>query len=316
MKKLTNEEFIKLAKDVHGDKYDYSKIEYVNNKTKVCIICPEHGCFFMKPNAHINGKQGCPKCGYKLLSDKKRMSTNEFIEKARNIHGDKYDYSYVDYTNTDKKVSIICPKHGVFLQRPHNHLKGQGCPKCYGNAVVNKEDFVNKSNLIHKNKYDYSKVEYKNMRSFVKIICPIHGEFVQKANDHIHGHGCPRCYHSKLEEEIRNFLIKNKIVFEEQKTFDGLKHKRKLRFDFYLPEYKIAIECQGEQHYVYINFGGEIKSSKLEEIVKRDNIKLEFCNKNDILLLYYSTYKNKKYDDKIITSKKILKEKILNHGKI
>ena len=316
MKKLTNEEFIKLAKDVHGDKYDYSKIEYVNNKTKVCIICPEHGCFFMKPNAHINGKQGCPKCGYKLLSDKKRMSTDEFIEKARNIHGDKYDYSYVDYTNTDKKVSIICPKHGAFLQRPHNHLKGQGCPKCYGNAAANKEDFVNKSNLIHKNKYDYSKVEYKNMRSFVKIICPIHGEFVQKANDHIHGHGCPKCYHSKLEEEIRKFLIKNKIVFEEQKTFDGLKYKRKLRFDFYLPEYKIAIECQGEQHYVYINFGGEIKSSKLEEIVKRDNIKLEFCNKNDILLLYYSIYKNKKYDDKIITSKKILKEKILNHGKI
>ena len=121
----TTDEFIAKAKKIHGDKYDYSKVNYVNNYTKVCIICHEHGEFWQTPGAHLRG-QGCPKC----KSKKQTCTTDEFIAKAKKIHGDKYDYSKVEYVNRKTKVCIICPKHGEFWQTPSAHLRGQGCPKC------------------------------------------------------------------------------------------------------------------------------------------------------------------------------------------
>jgi very-short-patch-repair endonuclease len=128
-KSLTKEEFIEKARNVHGDKYDYSKVEYKNYTTKVCIICPEHGEFWQKPNNHLSG-YGCKKCANKMLSQTKRSSKEEFIEKARKVHNDKYDYSKVDYINGKTKVCIICPKHGEFWQTPNKHLCGEGCPGC------------------------------------------------------------------------------------------------------------------------------------------------------------------------------------------
>ena len=124
MAKLTTEEFIKKAREVHGDKYDYSKVEYVNSKEKVTIICPKHGEFPQTPQKHLLG-QGCPKCG-----NKPKLTTEEFIRKAREVHGDKYDYSKVEYVNATTPVVIICPKHGEFLQNPYNHTDGRGCKKC------------------------------------------------------------------------------------------------------------------------------------------------------------------------------------------
>ena len=124
-KKKTKEEFIAKAKLVHGDKYDYSKVEYVGALTKVCIICPKHGEFCQEANSHLRG-QGCPKCKY----EKQTCTTDEFIAKAKKIHGDKYDYSKVEYVNDRTKVCIICPKHGEFWQTPNHHLSGCGCPKC------------------------------------------------------------------------------------------------------------------------------------------------------------------------------------------
>jgi predicted nucleic acid-binding Zn-ribbon protein len=119
------EEFIQKAKEVHGDKYDYSKVEYVNSHAKVCIICPEHGEFWQSPNNHLNGK-GCPKC----INPNHGLTTEEFIQKAREVHGDKYDYSKVEYKGGLTKVCIICPKHGEFWQIAREHLRGQGCPIC------------------------------------------------------------------------------------------------------------------------------------------------------------------------------------------
>lgn len=124
-RKLTIAEFIKKAREVHGNKYDYSKVKYVNNHTNVCIICPEHGEFWQRPDNHLNGK-GCPKCGIENISSTKE----EFINKAREVHGDKYDYSKVKYVGALKKVCIICPKHGEFKQTPNSHLGGKGCPRC------------------------------------------------------------------------------------------------------------------------------------------------------------------------------------------
>lgn len=123
-KKKTTEEFIKEAKILYGDKYDYSKVEYFGNKQKVCIICPKHGEFWQTPNSHLRGR-GCPKCGGTAKSN-----TREFIKRAESVHGNKYNYSLVDYKTSKRKVKIICPEHGVFEQTPDMHLKGRGCPKC------------------------------------------------------------------------------------------------------------------------------------------------------------------------------------------
>ena len=130
MKYLTTEQFIEKAKQIHGNKYDYSKVEYVNNHTKVCIICPEHGEFWQTPNSHLNGN-GCSSC-----KGLKKLTTKEFIERAKQVHGNKYDYSKTIYVNKRTKVCIICPIHGEFYQTPHNHVyQKQGCPECGKNML-------------------------------------------------------------------------------------------------------------------------------------------------------------------------------------
>ena len=188
-KKKTKEEFIASAREVHGDKYDYSKVEYVCALTKVCIICPEHGDFWQEANSHLRG-QGCPKCKY----EKQSSSTEEFIQKAHKVHGDKYDYSKVEYDGYKTKVCIICPKHGEFWQTPNSHLNGNGCPKCKGEKqTCTTDEFIAKAKKIHGDKYDYSKVEYVNNHTKVCIICPEHGEFWQIPSSHLQGKGCPKC---------------------------------------------------------------------------------------------------------------------------
>ena len=128
-KKVTTEDFIIKANLIHNDKYHYTKVKYINVKTKIVIICPIHGAFEQTPNKHL-GDKGCSKCGFISRCNKARSNTNEFIVKAMNIHGDKFDYTNVEYTGRDDKVNITCSKHGDFLQTPHNHLKGHGCPVC------------------------------------------------------------------------------------------------------------------------------------------------------------------------------------------
>ena len=126
---MTTEEFIQKAKAVHGDKYDYSKVEYVNSKTKVCIICPEHGEFLQTPEKHLIGR-GCPACSRVTLARRFSMGQDKFIQRANEVHHGKYDYSQVVYINSHTLINIICPLHGVFCQDPSSHLKGCGCPTC------------------------------------------------------------------------------------------------------------------------------------------------------------------------------------------
>lgn len=124
----TQEEWVSKARQIHGDKYDYSKVKYSNSQTKVCIICPEHGEFWQKAASHLKGS-GCPKCA-KSKQGPKRKTTEEFIKRAKEIHGDKYDYSKTTYIKSKEKLTIICKKHGEFQQLPEIHLRGCGCPKC------------------------------------------------------------------------------------------------------------------------------------------------------------------------------------------
>ena len=128
-RKLTTEEFIERARSVHGVKYDYSKVEYINKRTKVSIICKEHGEFKQFPADHLNGCS-CPKCSQIKRNEKQSRTLSDFIKTALKIHGNKYDYSKVEYKNANTKVCIICPEHGEYLQRAADHLLGRGCPKC------------------------------------------------------------------------------------------------------------------------------------------------------------------------------------------
>ena len=139
--KSNKTEFIEKARKVHGDKYDYKKVEYINNRIKVCIICPEHGEFWQTPHNHLNG-QGCSECAIYYRNKQNKSNTTEFIRKAKEIHGDKYDYSKVVYVNSKTKTEIICIKHGSFFQNPMDHLQGCGCPKC-GNVSSSGENDIN-----------------------------------------------------------------------------------------------------------------------------------------------------------------------------
>ena len=287
-KKLSKDEFIERAHKVHGDKYDYSETEYINSRTDIKIICPSHGPFFMTPNEHLCMKRGCRFCGYEKNAMTHRSNKEEFIEKAKKIHGNKYDYSKVEYVNNNTKVCIICPEHGEFWQQPNNHLSGyEGCKYC-AERIMNTEIFIQRSKKIHDNEYDYSKVEYKNPKTKVCIICPIHGEFWQYPYGHLQGKGCSKCKNkSVLETKTLSFLNNNNINYEYQKKFEWL---GKQSLDFYLPDQNIAIECQGRQHFIDGSF-----SEPLYIIENRDLIKLQKCLEHNIPIFYLinKNYKHK-----------------------
>lgn len=285
-KKLTTEEFVHKSIEIHGNFFDYSLLEYKNNQNKVKIICSVHGVFELPACKHLQGR-GCPNCsGYKISND-------DFVSRAKSIHGDKYDYSQVEYKQMHKKVKIICSVHGEFSQTPDRHLVG-GCDKCarekWGRdkTLTNKE-FLDRSDSIHEFKYDYSLVDYKHGHEKVKIICPIHGEFQQLPTNHLRGKGCQSCGDSKGEREIRKWLEENSVKYISQKKFKNCRNILPLPFDFYLPEHNICIEYDGEQHFRSIKMFGGDKGYQL--IIKNDEIKTNFCRTNNMILIRI-TYKD------------------------
>jgi hypothetical protein len=232
--KSTTKEFIEKAKLKHGDIYDYSKVDYVNSKTKVIIICKEHGDFLQSPTDHLSGKN-CSKCVGGVKS-----TTKEFIEKAKLKHGNTYDYSKVEYVNNKTKVIIICKEHGDFLQTPKNHMKGRRCGKCFGSIKLTTETFIEKAKLKHDYTYDYSRVDYINAKNNITIICRNHGEFRQNPNTHLQGSGCNECG------------VERAIIKQNSNTNDFIK-KAKLKhgdtYDYSKVEYvnnktKVIIICR------------------------------------------------------------------------
>ena len=288
----TSKQFIEESKKIHNNKYDYIKVNYNGAHKKVCIICHKHGEFWQTPANHLQGK-GCPKCKFDLLHSKTTKTTEDFIKKAKIIHGDKYDYSKVEYINSTTNVCIICPEHGEFWQTPSNHLMQHGCPKCafIKNKDVNRsnvKNFIEKAKDVHGNRYDYSKVEYVNSKTKVCIICHKHGEFWQTPHLHLNGCGCPNCQQSRLENKTIKILDELSINYINRCDNKYFKWLGRQHLDFYLPDYNVAIECQGIQHYKPIKyFGGEKKYKmvkKLDEIKKKkvlnNNIKLIYINYN------------------------------------
>jgi len=340
MKRLNNDIFMEKSMKIHGDKYDYSLVQYNNYNIKVKIICKKHGIFEQTPQKHLIGR-GCQKCGGSL-----KLNFEDFVSKSRQIHGGKFDYTYsnyidyntkikikcnvcgfiieqtpqshlkndcpscnknkkytteeyislckerhnnkynydlVNYINAKNKVRIICPEHGEFKQISYVHLMGCGCPICSNKKHLTTKEFIEKSNKKHNNKYNYKYTEYIRNNSKVKIICKTHGEFEQIPILHLNGSGCPHCCESKGEKKILNLLKQYKIKFLRQYKFEDCKDKRMLPFDFYLPEHNCCIEYDGIQHFKPIEYFGGVKS--FEILKKHDQIKDNYCKLNNINLI-------------------------------
>ena len=201
----TTESFIEAAQAVHGERYDYPQVEYSSHKAYITIICADHGPFVQSPTNHLAGK-GCPKCGKLVRAEARRKTTEQFIARATAIHGDRYDYSKVLYVAAKNKVTIICPEHGEFEQTPANHCTGYGCHECGGNKPLTLDRFIERANKIHKGRYDYSRVEFKNVESKVEIICPDHGPFLQRLMSHLRGFGCDRCGRVETAKKLGHTL--------------------------------------------------------------------------------------------------------------
>jgi hypothetical protein len=201
-KRKTREDFIKEAIELYGDKYDYSKVDYINSSTKVEILCSKHGPFFKSPEKFLKAKQECLSCKGRL-----KWTWERFIKEANEFHSNKFKYPKQKYINKTHKYIIICPIHGEFKQSIAHHLKG-GCNKCAielrnKNQRDTKDDFIKKSNLLFGDKYDYSEVDYFNSQTKVIIGCPIHGKFKMKPNSHLNGQNCPKCGRINANRNIR-----------------------------------------------------------------------------------------------------------------
>ena len=285
-KKLTTQEFIDRAIKVHGNKYDYSDVVYVNAKIKVKILCPIHGEFQQTPDSHTN-MCGCPQC-----NPRHSQSLLEFINNATRIHNNKYDYETVQYINSKTHVNVTCKIHGIFSITPNNHLRGKGCKQCAiiyraNNRRQSTQDIITKAQYTHGNRYDYSVLNYIHRDIKIDIICKIHGIFKQHAKDHINGQGCPKCRISKGESKIMKILDSKNIKYDIQYKFNECKYKQKLPFDFYLYDNNMCIEYDGEFHYKPARYSTNKKLmlEKLEQTQRRDNIKTQYCIDNNIKLL-------------------------------
>lgn len=222
--------FLARSTEVHKGVYGYSLVKYVNSYIPVQIECSKHGMFWQTPALHAKGC-GCPSCGIEKIGESLRMSQEEFVARANKVHGDNYDYTLVQYKTGKECVDIKCNTCGkVFQQTPQVHLLGCGCPFCSKTKPLTTKDFIQRAKLAHGDKYDYSKVEYKNMHTKVCIICPIHGEFWQEANVHINGGGCMQCAKKSLWDKIGR-MTTEEFVRRAKKV-----HKD--RYDYSIVEYK------------------------------------------------------------------------------
>lgn len=277
---ITLDKFIEKSNQIHGNKYDYSKVEYKHVTDIVTIICPEHGEFKQQARQHYRG-QGCPKCGIDKRSKKSRLTTKQFIQKAQSVHGNKYDYSKVNYITNNEKVIIGCPVHGYFEMTPHQHLAGCGCSKCGNhekgsNKRMTLEEFVERAKQIHNNEYDYSLVKYKNNREKVQIICPKHGIFEVSPYVHLSGHKCPSC----ANETSKSHQVKNTNWFiNKAKLIHGDKYDYSL-VDYHNCSDKVDIVCpkhgvfkQGPSYHL---FGYGCPKCGVT-ISKKENEIYEFC---------------------------------------
>ena len=293
------------------------------SKTKITLQCNIHPDYITKTtiNNFLNdsGFFGCKICSTKKLKEKNKLNINNIQEKL-NVLSNNFKFPDIkwfekNYQNSYTKFPVYCTKH-FYLNKNFSILRirneANPCPFCSG-KLLNYEDFLIRSKKIHFDQYEYliSKydwyVKYTNYKDFkIKIKCKkCNSIFSQKIINHLDGYGCPFCSASKGERKVQYILEKNNINFEYQKIIKENK-KIKFIFDFYLPEYNLAIEYDGEPHYQEVKFYGGVKG--LKERQDRDKLKNQYCKENniDLLRIPYWEYNN---IEKILNNI----EKILNN---
>lgn len=271
-------EFIQKAQLIHHN-YDYTNTTYEKATIKICVVCPKHGSFKIRARDHLAGK-GCPRCAIENKHNNE-ISQDEFVSRAQKIHNHKYDYSKVNYKNSKTKVTIICPIHGEFKQRPSLHLRGHNCKKCSIESTRNDlNGFIEKATSIHDGRYDYPQSQYQNARTNIVITCPIHGEFKQLVNNHLAGSGCPKCPTtiSSFHQDVIDFIgDRTKLKINDRDTIAQ-------EIDIYVPEFKLGIELNGDYWHSW-----HPHDNKPENKRKHADKHAE-CNKNNIKLLQITEY--------------------------
>lgn len=265
--------FIEDAKKIHGGKYNYNKTKYTRDNDNVNVTCMKHGEFIQLANSHLAG-HGCKECFKDKIKKERTLTKDDFIEKASKIHNDKYEYSLVKYKSTKQKINIICPIHGEFQQVAATHLAGHGCNECKKDTLsLGIDNFINRANIMHNNKYNYRGVEYINTYSKIIITCPIHGDFKQTPQSHLRGNGCNVCGNiaSKGEIEISEFI---KTIYNGNVILNDRKSISPYEIDILLPELNIGIE-----------FNGLYWHSDAEKENNYHLKKLILCNSKNIRLL-------------------------------
>lgn len=235
-KKVTTEIFIEKAIAKHGNKYDYSESVYTKSKEDLIIRCPTHGLFQQTPDCHVQGS-GCTKCSHDRLSKERTKDFSKWVEEANRIHNFKYDYSDSIYQGANERITIHCSIHGLFKQIASSHIKGYGCNDCGNNQIgkalaSNINAFIEKSHIVHKYRYDYSKAKYTTALKKIEIICSIHGSFFQPPAAHLKGKGCSKCNllggigftkEAFIEQANKNYNGKAKLyfirAFDDQESF-------------------------------------------------------------------------------------------------
>lgn len=225
--RLTQKQYIRTVRRVHGDKYDYSKAVYKGAHKKIEIICDKHGPFWQIANEHKKGR-GCPQCGIESRSNLHRYNTEVFAEKAQEVHGNKYDYSLVNYKMRGDKISIVCPEHGEFKQSPADHLRGYGCPQCGVDMAAMKmmkpfDKLLSELNEVWGGDFPYVFMdisEYCDDRSKMTMYCPLHEEFISTPRLLLQKQGCHRCANTKGAQKSRLsqaiFLRKVQRIYREE----------------------------------------------------------------------------------------------------
>ena len=301
---MTSEKYFQKAKNKYGNICEYDETSYKSQSEKITLICRKHGiiCHPSASNHLYLGTLACPQCKKEKTQKALSITTEEFVQRAKKLHGDIFDYSKSVFVRFHDKVEIICKKHGPFWSNANDHLSrkpGQGCPECKKEISgqykkLSFEEFIARAKVIHTNKYEYIKPQtWRNTQTErIEIICPIHGSFIQRVGDHLYLKcGCPTCCESLGEKAIAEYLVNSGILFEREKTFDWLinpKTGKHLPVDFYIDDLKLVIEVDGGQHrYPVEHFGGKqaFESSKY-----KDRLRETFCYQNGITLIriFYS----------------------------
>ncbi|WNA16087.1 hypothetical protein XaC1_444 [Xanthomonas phage XaC1] len=280
--KKGKEQFIKDSVSIYGTKFNYDKVDYLNAVTKVIITCPIHGDILIRPKDHIFKKRSCKHCNLISKNGNRRRgitkNTEDFVSKSIEKHGMKYTYEKTQYINSKDKVIITCTEHGDFEQTPSNHLTGFGCSKCSGTFRYDTESYIEKACQVHNNKYKYDKTIYKMGRSKIIITCPIHGDFEQVASGHLSGNGCSKCGGTeKLTTEI--------FIQRANKAHKGLYTYEKVKYVNLTTKVKITCPTHGvfeQSPDKHIEGNGCKKCSGMEQSNTNDFIKKSSIIHNNI----------------------------------